>query len=471
MMSICRRMSSSICLVVISGSWTYAQTPQYVGRSSCASATCHGGPVGNGPSWNHALTKWLATDPHAGAGLLLRDEDSRVIVTQLEPAAADSPLVFDQVLRSRCISCHATATTAECQSPQALADSLLARGVSCESCHGAAKQWITAHLQTSWSGDERFQQQTGVLDTESIAGRAAVCARCHVGSRREDGLVRDMNHDLIAAGHPVLRFDLLIYSENLPAHWNETSETEQTFQQSALRVRSVGRAACLGAAAALSGQRAADHQTNSSVSWPELSDYDCFACHQSLSISQYRLPANKKNRSPLRISDGLPIWNSWHTIGQKELSKKNLAALAPNRIDATVMSTAALRVSQQYLRQAMTNQTASYDPEAAIDQLRRVLGAAPPRDWHEAAIQYLYADAAQRDLDLAPTKVSRLVEPLLRFDPNESATLQSPARFDPLQFQTTMLQALQMSEFSADVARGSNLQSGRRTVASGRTNE
>ena len=48
-----------------------------LGRAACATSTCHGGVIGQGPKWNHSLSTWIAKDPHAGAGLLLRDEDSR----------------------------------------------------------------------------------------------------------------------------------------------------------------------------------------------------------------------------------------------------------------------------------------------------------------------------------------------------------------------------------------------------------
>ena len=429
------------------------QESPLVGRASCAASTCHGGAVDRGPAWNHALTKWLAQDPHAGAGLLLRDEDSRAIVTALEPQAADSKEIFDQVLRKRCISCHTTATASECKSDQRLTDALLARGVSCESCHGAARSWLAAHVQTDWQGSQRFQPQTGMLDTESVIGRADGCLRCHVGSRREDGLIRDMNHDLIAAGHPALRFDLLLYNENLPSHWDESGTVEQAFDESALRVRSVGRASSLSAAAALSGQRAADHQSDPGVPWPELSDYDCFACHQSLSISEYRLPASEKNRSPLRISDGLPIWNAWHTIGQKELSRKNLQALSPQRIGAKAMAAAASNVSSQYRQQAINHEKATFDPQSVIEQLRSVLQDSPPRDWHEAAIQYLSADAAVRDLKSKQSTLREQLEPLLRFnrDANENTLYQSPAKFDPNEFQKAMLDAL-TSRPPADVA-------------------
>ncbi len=195
-----------------------AAEPMLLGNQSCATSTCHGGVIGSGPAWNHSLSTWIAKDPHARAGLVLRDNDSRQIVLRLNPAAADSDDVFDNVLRERCISCHVTVAAEETTAGEKLPNAVLAAGVSCESCHGAAEFWLDEHVQVDWQGEKRFASATGMRDTESVIGRAATCVRCHVGSRTDDGMVRDMNHDLIAAGHPALRFDLLFYDENMPRH-------------------------------------------------------------------------------------------------------------------------------------------------------------------------------------------------------------------------------------------------------------
>src|SRR5437870_3137050 len=52
--------------------------------------------------------------------------------------------------------------------------------------------------------------------------RAETCAGCHVGAPAGLGApLRDMNHDLIAAGHPRLNFDYATYLRALPPHWAE----------------------------------------------------------------------------------------------------------------------------------------------------------------------------------------------------------------------------------------------------------
>ena len=50
--------------------------------------------------------------------------------------------------------------------------------------------------------------------------QAQVCVGCHVGAPAKDGVpARDLNHDLMAAGHPRLIFELSSYQANMPPHW------------------------------------------------------------------------------------------------------------------------------------------------------------------------------------------------------------------------------------------------------------
>ncbi len=446
------------CVLAAASSVDAADRFAIVGRAACGTSTCHGGVIDRGPAWNHSLSTWVANDPHAGAGMLLRDADSRAIVERLDPAAADSPTAFDAVLRHRCISCHVTATAEMCASSAPLDETVLASGVSCESCHGAAEGWLEVHVRVDWRGPQRFGPETGMIDTESIVGRAETCIRCHIGSRTADGLTRDMNHDLIAAGHPALRFDLLLYNENLPKHWETKSEVESTFGASAIRLRSVGRAINLAAAAALSSERASAHLSDRSVPWPELADYDCFACHQSLSIREYQLPSRDKEKSPLHVSNGLPIWNAWHTINQLQLrdDPNLLKKLSPHRSDPKQIAISGRSLANTYRNLAVEQTSASHSVGEALEATRAQLQGKPPVDWHQAAIQYLEIDAAVRDLANDKTIGSRGkqllemlggTEQLLRFDPSppvvgQTSRYDSPTQFDNDAFHNSALEVI-----------------------------
>src|SRR5205807_1861790 len=56
---------------------------------------------------------------------------------------------------------------------------------------------------------------------------AETCVGCHVGSPAVPAFpgARDVNHDLIAAGHPRLNFEFAAFLFNLPRHWNEEKKT------------------------------------------------------------------------------------------------------------------------------------------------------------------------------------------------------------------------------------------------------
>jgi hypothetical protein len=88
-----------------------------------------------------------------------------------------------------------------------------ADGVGCESCHGASGRWLGPHTTLGWR-DRPWPEKAalGMRNTKDLASRARLCAGCHVGDGGSDDLpARDVNHDLIAAGHPRLNFELSAY--------------------------------------------------------------------------------------------------------------------------------------------------------------------------------------------------------------------------------------------------------------------
>ncbi len=461
------RLFSLGCFVAVSASClrctelraqdAVAPSAAFIGSVSCGSATCHGGAIGRGPMWNQSLTLYKSLDPHTGAGFLLHDEDSRRIVGLLEPSA-DTPLAYDQVLRERCISCHLTATAEDIASEHLLDPRKLAEGVSCESCHGPAATWLEAHVSAEWTGPMRLEPHTAMRDSESIVGRAETCVRCHVGSRVSDGVVRDMNHDLIAAGHPALRFDLMTYSDNLPRHWDQRGASER-FAASNIRQRDTGRRVALAAAASLSAQRAAAQVDDPSVPWPELSDYDCFSCHQSLKPKMYALRSITDKDAWREVSDGLPMWNAWHARDLLGLDVVRLRRLAPAAVRPAELAQAANSLADQYRTEAARLEAASApDPYLRIAEEIDRLRDATPADWHSAAILYLNLEAAVSDLaaDQATAGIARRygrvlrqqVAPMLRFPSasDASARWTSPRDFDSRTFRDTTLQAMDSAE-------------------------
>jgi hypothetical protein len=177
----------------------------YLGSPSCAAARCHGAQYDpERPAWSWGYTLWRADDPHARAYADLLSTRGQEIAQRYfigEPAVrAES----DQ----RCVVCHLT--------PETPLDAALSEGVGCESCHGASRAWRNEHYLADWKAKRAAE---GFQDLRKLDQRAKSCVPCHVGA-----VDREVNHDLIAAGHPALRFELGAFHEQLPKHWDAAGE-------------------------------------------------------------------------------------------------------------------------------------------------------------------------------------------------------------------------------------------------------
>ncbi len=249
-----------------------------IGRTSCAAATCHGGVVDSGASWHSSSTIWEARDPHARAGLQLQNELSRQIVHALVPQSQSDNVLFQRVVQERCTACHAP-DAALSPGGQVTARGL-AQGVSCEACHGAAGKWLDVHTQEGFVATDARSLGLGMLNTQQMSSRVERCANCHVGSRTAEGLVRDVNHDMLAAGHPRLVFDPLVMESKLPAHWSTTAGSAMVYSADQLAsCRETARKVVLESFAKLKAER---QRSLAPLPRPEFSEFDCRACHREL---------------------------------------------------------------------------------------------------------------------------------------------------------------------------------------------
>src|SRR5206468_1360723 len=146
--------------------------------------------------WQTAATHWLATDPHTRAYAALGGGLSARIIANLgrtHPAARDV----------QCLACHTNPALADAdpdREPERVA--LRSEGVSCEACHGNAGGWLYTHTSRTDAGRAGG---LGMVPLRDVGARALACAGCHVGSPADPTRgypVRDVNHDLLAAGHP-----------------------------------------------------------------------------------------------------------------------------------------------------------------------------------------------------------------------------------------------------------------------------
>ena len=403
---------------------------QFLGRDSCAANTCHGGPVGDSITWNSSLTVFEAVDPHARAGIVLRSELSEAMIELLEPGSKKSDgavernpaqvAIFEDVMKQRCAPCHAPALAViDAKAVSRDRDAAIVDGVSCESCHGAAGEWMAPHLQADF---DVAASPYGMRNTTNFESRMNGCVRCHVGSRREDGMVRDMNHDMIAAGHPPLRFDGWAYSEQIPRHWdiglNKDDGISQGSEDDNARRFRVAKLVAFRAALELTQERVVDSARPDAV-WPELADFDCFACHQKLRIQDSELEPSRI--AALKKSLGSPRYNPWlasgideqwnQAGGRDETASQDyyelIQALSTERNNLRVISSSKKLsatvdglISKELNSSGTTGNADAFVPfradvpNAFMVQENEVVRAL---DWHDAAVWFLQTQAVLAD--------------------------------------------------------------------------
>jgi hypothetical protein len=138
---------------------------------------------------------------------------------------------------------------------------------------------------------------------------ATTCAGCHVGAPPDarHPIARDVNHDMIAAGHPRLMFEFSSYFANLPEHWKAKPNDDSSRW-------AVGQVASAETALELLRFRAAFKD----AVWPEFAEYDCFGCHHGLAEPSWR-----QTQKSARL--GAPAWGTWYFALPKKLAEKTPA--------------------------------------------------------------------------------------------------------------------------------------------------
>ena len=270
--------------------------PLLVGVASCTSAGCHGGGQASqvvGSEYNI----WIAQDPHARAYSTLFEERSQQIVRLLDNLPADVAAAPQQ--NDRCLVCHSMAGT-EPRDPRL---DVISDGVGCEACHGPADRWVSRHYEHRLSAAER--EQLGLWETDRLVARTQICVRCHVGSAGKGKYpARDVNHELIAAGHPRLQFEMSAYLEAMPKHWVVTPNRVEARDDFDALAWAVGQACASQAAMEQLASRAGKNKI-----WPEFSEWSCGACHHNLRGDAQRQADLATAGGP---SQGLIEWDTWN---------------------------------------------------------------------------------------------------------------------------------------------------------------
>ena len=305
------RFSSLVCLSLLTASLLRAQEKEpvkYIGPGSCAATSCHGSvkPLAGSRILQNEYSTWILQDKHSRAYQALTGEvgERMARILKLGAKAEEAP---------KCLACHALYTTPE-QRGRAFE---ISEGVSCENCHGPASAWLGPHTTRSWPHEKSFA--LGMSDTRNVIHRAEKCLECHLGTKN-----KFVDHEMIAAGHPDLYFELDSFSAVMPRHWKVPRESEpgkpvEDAGWAGVREWAAGQAVQLRAAMERLTWRAKNERFNKKDVWPEYSELSCFACHHALGPAKdsWRQEHGYVGRRP-----GDPGWNASRYVVFRLLAKQ-----------------------------------------------------------------------------------------------------------------------------------------------------
>lgn len=428
---------------------------EFVGAASCSSVACHnfGGPKGSSRS---EFGAWSDGDKHNRAFVVLENHRSARIMLNLR--GPDAPHATKEPL---CLKCHST-NDGRCDN--ASERFTPSDGVSCEACHGPAHKYLTAHYK------EGFKQlpeaiklrDFGLWPTKNLGERTRICSSCHVGDSS-----REVNHDLIAAGHPRLNFEAASYHGiYCDKHWSDESE-KCRHPDFYARIWLVGQLAAARSAADLLVSRADGSLTkpeDKAKPWPEFSEYSCAACHKNLEVDSPRQLAGFGGRFPGSFPFGGWYLESLRPLnGDTGIVPKSLyqnvqaltAVMQKPAVRAQDASAVASKLSAELdsVIHAL-DKTKPFDADqvrgfmrALIDDAltptgRKIAGRAAVRidalDWDGATQLYLGLAALAQQLSSYKTKDGFTVKPdleaiRLRLRVAFPYDSDSPSRYDPLE--------------------------------------
>jgi len=288
-----------LCFLLLSPAFLCAaenEPVKYIGPGSCAATSCHGSvkPIAGSRILQNEYSTWIIQDKHSRAyQALTGDVGERMArILKLGAKAEESP---------KCLVCHALYTTPE----QRGRPFEISEGVTCENCHGPASAWLGPHTMRSWPHEKSVA--LGMQDTRDVIHRTEKCLECHLGTRN-----KFVDHEMIAAGHPDLYFELDSFSAVMPRHWKVPRESEpgKPAEDPAwvgVREWCTGQAVQLRAALERLTWRAKNERFDKKDVWPEYSELSCFACHHALGPAKdsWRQEHGYVGRRP-----GDPAWNS-----------------------------------------------------------------------------------------------------------------------------------------------------------------
>lgn len=285
---------------------------RYEGVATCAGSTCHGRAEGNGAVVRQdEIATWQepssASGAHSRAYSVLAGRRGRQIAASLGLGAATS--------EPACLGCHTT------YAPQSQRGDrfLLSDGVGCESCHGPSEGWLAVHYARP--ATHASNVANGLIPLDNPQVRAKVCLDCHYGSTKTGQFV---THEMMAAGHPRISFELDLFSALQQHHDVDTDYIERKGRTDSVQTWAVGQAEAVRRATDLFARPDYGMQGM----FPEFYFFDCHSCHRAITDGPQRKLTFETN--PGRpIPFGNPPFNDENIITLSAVAK----ALAPGEAD------------------------------------------------------------------------------------------------------------------------------------------
>ena len=228
---------------------------KYTGPGSCSSPSCHGSVQERSETsvLQNEYSTWVVRDKHAHAFVNLTNPVGTRIAKIMGLGQPDTA--------ARCLDCHSLNVPDD----QRARTFDLTDGVGCENCHGPSSAWLGPHTTRGWNYEKSLE--LGMYNTRDLVKRTERCLTCHLGTGD-----KSVDHELIAAGHPDLYFELDSFLSVMPPHWKDVDKDPL------LGVRALA----VGQAVQLREQLKRVARESQSGIWPEYAELDCFACHHNL---------------------------------------------------------------------------------------------------------------------------------------------------------------------------------------------
>ena len=337
-----------------------AQTlPQYgtdahLGVGTCGGSTCHGAvqPWKNSVVLQNEYVTWSQKDSHSKAYQALLSEKGKRIAANLGLPNANEQKV--------CLDCHANNVPANLRSKTFN----IADGVGCESCHGGAVRWLGQHVSGTAGHAENVA--LGMYPTENPVARAKLCLSCHVGNDQ-----KFVTHRMMGAGHPRMSFELDTFTATMPAHFRfDDDYFKRKRVVNGVQTWAIGQA--IQVQSIMDGML--DPKRNRDGIFPELTFFDCHACHHPMSNVRWQA------RAGTGLGPGVPRLNDANLVMLRVIAARvspelgsrlrtetlALHSASLQGTEATTAAARAVRTTAGALADAFAKHTFSRDDFAAL---------------------------------------------------------------------------------------------------------